>query len=282
MNDPVQQKLDNQRIIWNKYSGGWQKWNDFIKVGMTPLTKKFIEILDLNGDENVLDIASGPGEPGLSISKKLKDGKVTAIDISKNMVEIANKTAAENGIFNFHSQEAVASKIPFGDNSFDDIVCRFGIMFFPDLEKSIEEIVRVLKPRGRFLTAVWAAPEYNPFLAVMGKTIMEKLQLPKPPHDAPGVFRCATPGFTASLLSKSGLADVKELEVDGIMEYDSPEHYWQTSIDLAGPIIEPLKAAAKSDFEEIKSTVFTKAKNFDQNGKLRFPWKAYIATGRKK
>jgi ubiquinone/menaquinone biosynthesis C-methylase UbiE len=86
---------------------------------------------------------------------------MTATDLNAPMLEIARaKFKAEERVT---FQPADATALPFGDGSFDAVVCQFGIMFFPDKPKSFGEVHRVLKPGGRIFFSVWDAHRYNPF-----------------------------------------------------------------------------------------------------------------------
>jgi ubiquinone/menaquinone biosynthesis C-methylase UbiE len=60
-------------------------------------------------------------------------------------------------------EPADATQLPYGASIFDSVVCQFGIMFFPDKKASYEEVLRVLKPGGRYVFNVWGAWEHNPF-----------------------------------------------------------------------------------------------------------------------
>ena len=249
---------------------------------MRPVGDRLIEILQLKGNEHVLDVASGTGEPGLTLSTLLPDGRVTGSDLSENMVEIANEHAKHQGISNYKSQACDASNMPFENNYFDHIVCRFGIMFFPDMESSIREMARVMKPGGRLAIAVWAGPELNPFITLMAMTVMEKLKLSKPPADAPGIFRCAQPGLTNQLIIHAGLDNTSESNISGEAIFDSTNQYWDVFSDVAGPIMQALDSAPQDVVEDVKETVISKAKNFVRDGKMYANWEAIIATGTKK
>lgn len=282
MNQQQQSQLDQQRKTWNHYSGGWKKWNDFLTDIMMPVGEILIGSLELKGNEHLLDVASGTGEPGLTACKLLPRGKVTSVDFSEKMVAIANENGRKRGISNYQSQVAEVSNMPFDDNLFDDIICRFGMMFFPDIRSSIHEMMRVLKRGGKSAVAVWAAPEQNSFLTLLGATVSEKLGVPKPPPDIPGIFRFAKPGSLSGLFSEAGFVNVTESNINGEIGYDSFEHFWELSSDVAGPIMELMKNEPPDVIVDIKRAVFDKAKNLiREDGKIYLAWDAIIITGRK-
>lgn len=120
-----------------------------------------IRLLDLKGKNLVLDIASGTGEPGLTIATLIPDGKVIITDLSAGMLEIAEENARRRGIHNVETKACDVCELPFADNSFDAVSCRFGFMFFPDMLLAAKEIFRVLKPGGRIVATVWNGSEKN-------------------------------------------------------------------------------------------------------------------------
>lgn len=282
MDQLQQEQLEQQKNTWNKYATGWRKWNEILMTTMRPIGDSLINSLKLNGNEHVLDVASGTGEPGLTLSSLLPDGRVTGSDLSENMVEIANEHARERSITNYQSQQCDATKMPFEDNSFDHVISRFGIMFFSDIEAGLREMIRVLKPGGKLSIAVWGPPELNSFITMMAITVAERLNLPKPSPDKPGIFRCAQPGLTSQLLNKVGLAEVMEYSVNGEASFDSPEIYWDFSSDVAGPIMEALNSEPQDIIDEIRQAVIKKAENTVRDGKVYTDWEANIATGIKK
>jgi ubiquinone/menaquinone biosynthesis C-methylase UbiE len=280
MNEQEEQ-LAKQKHIWNEYSAGWQRWDELLMRMMQPVADRLADSLNLSGNEHVLDVASGTGEPGLTLASLLPQGQVTGSDLSENMVEIANEHAQIRGITNYHSQQADATNLPFADNSFDRVICRFGIMFFPNIGAGLREMTRVLKPGGRLSVAVWAAPNLNSFLTLIGATIVERLNLPKPPPDVPGIFRCAQPGMTSQLLTSTGLSAVTEYNVVGEATYESPENYWEISADVAGPIMEALNNEPQEVIDEVKREVCRKAEKLLRNNEVVASWEAIIATGSK-
>ncbi|MCB0689483.1 MAG: class I SAM-dependent methyltransferase, partial [Saprospiraceae bacterium] len=190
---------DTQRDSWNKFSPGWKKWDLFTMDFLESQGKEIIKALQLDPHDQVLDIASGTGEPGLTIAGILTGGTVTAVDLSEGMLRIAQEKAEYQGLQNFNTLVADACELPFADHSFDAISCRLGFMFFPDMLVAAKEMLRVLKPGGRLATTVWGEPAKNVWITAIMGAIKRNIDLPTPPPDAPGMFRCAQPGALSTL-----------------------------------------------------------------------------------
>ena len=148
-----------QRASWNKFSAGWKKWDKLTMEMLRPPGDAIMDHLGAAGTSVVLDIAAGTGEPGLSIARHLHGGKVIITDLAEHMLEVAKEKAAAEGITNVEFREADAHALPFADNAFDEVSCRMGFMFFPDMQQAANEMTRVLKPGGRIATSVWAGPK---------------------------------------------------------------------------------------------------------------------------
>lgn len=148
-----------QKESWNKFSAGWKKWDELTMSFLRPMGQKIIEFIKPEGSQTILDIASGTGEPALSIATMLTSGKITMVDISDEMLSIAKENAAARNIANTETIVSDVSNLPFDDNTFDSISCRFGFMFFPDMQMAANEMNRVLKPSGKIAVSVWNIPE---------------------------------------------------------------------------------------------------------------------------
>ena len=152
---------NSQRESWNKFSTGWKKWDQLTMDFLRPVGKGILESIPFKDHFHVLDIASGTGEPGLTAASIVKNGKVIGTDLSEEMVAIAAENAKAKGLTNFDTKVCSADDLPFDNESFDAVICRNGVMFFPDLQKAASEILRVLKPGGYFSAAFFIAPEKN-------------------------------------------------------------------------------------------------------------------------
>src|SRR5271170_5338486 len=149
MEQPLVEIRKKQKESWNRFSPGWKKWDDFTKEFLRPMGDEIIRLIHPGGNDQVLDIAAGTGEPGLTIASMLDGGVVVITDLAEHMLDTAREKAEKEGVRNVEFRACDACELPFDDNTFDAISCRMGFMFFPDMELAMKEMVRVLKPGGR-------------------------------------------------------------------------------------------------------------------------------------
>src|SRR3954465_9308292 len=179
-----------------------------------PVGAAIIDRLDIAEDQQHLDIASGTGEPGLSIARLAPKGRVVLTDLSAEMLGVAARRARAQGITNIETQVCSADDLPFDDATFDSVSVRFGYMFFPAVAQAPAEFARVLKPGGRLCSSVWIKPDENPWTAIAMQAIATEAVVAPPDPDGPNMFRCAAPGYVSALYDGAGLCGVAEWDVD--------------------------------------------------------------------
>jgi len=260
MNPQQLEIRDQQKAAWDKFSPGWKKWDELTMEFLKPMGNEIISALRPSGDAHILDIASGTGEPGLTIASMLAEGKVTLTDLSDDMLKIASENAAKRNIKNIETLACDVCELPFPDNSFDGISCRFGFMFFPDMQLAANEMYRVLKPGSRFATSVWNGPEKNFWVTATMSTINENVEMPTPPPGSPGMFRCAKPGLMRDIFENAGFKNVIEKEVTTKLDSGSFDTYWSMMTEVAAPVVAGLGKADETTREKIRNEVHGKIK----------------------
>ena len=83
MEQQLEQIRQQQKESWNKFSGGWKKWDGLVMDFLKPMGDEIIRLLDPHKNDIILDIASGTGEPGLTIASWLHGGKVMLLTFQK-------------------------------------------------------------------------------------------------------------------------------------------------------------------------------------------------------
>jgi ubiquinone/menaquinone biosynthesis C-methylase UbiE len=130
------------------------------------------DLLNLNGDENILDIAAGTGLASTLLASHLPDGKVTGIDLSEGMLEKARARANALELTNVKFQQMDMTRMDLPQKHYDIINASFGIFFVEDMQQLVEDVYTRLKLGGRFLTTHFAKGSMAP----MQDLIMKRLQ----------------------------------------------------------------------------------------------------------
>ncbi len=281
MNQQLEQISRQQKESWNNFSSGWKKWDELFMDFLKPMGDEIINLLDPKDTDVILDVASGTGEPGLTIANKLKFGKVVVTDLAEDMLEIAKENAERRGIRNIEIFPCDVSEMPFAENTFDAISCRFGFMFFPDMLLAAKEMARVLKPGGRIATSVWNVPEKNFWITAILGTINKNMELPPPPPGAPGMFRCSNKDLIPDLFHQAGLKNISVKEVAGKMNCRTADVYWNSMTEVAAPVVAALSKADDSMKTKIKNEVFQKVTEKYPDGNVMIDSSALVIFGEK-
>jgi ubiquinone/menaquinone biosynthesis C-methylase UbiE len=281
MSSQLEEIRDKQRQTWDKFSAGWKKWDELVLNWLAPVGQELIRSAALRDNANVLDVAAGTGEPGLTAAALVPKGMVTVTDLSERMLEVAAENAARRGIRNFQTKQCDAGALPFADDSFDAVLCRFGFMFFPDVDLSVKEFARVTRSGGRVCTAVWDAPDKNSWATTIMGTISKHVDMPTSPPGSPGLFRCAAPGYMETALRKGGLKDIAVKHVVGELRFKSAEEYWSFMTEIAAPVVAGLTRSDEPTRKKIEATVLDLARKTSPDGKPCLTWSASTITGSK-
>jgi ubiquinone/menaquinone biosynthesis C-methylase UbiE len=281
MEQHLEEIRNQQKQSWNKFSGGWKKWDDLVMDFFKPMGDEIIRLLNPKNNDFILDIASGTGEPGLTIAEKLPDGKVVITDLAEDMLKIAQENTVLKGLKNVETVACDVCELPFQDNTFDAISCRFGFMFFPDMQLAANEMVRVLKPGGKIATAVWNIPEKNFWITATMGTINKNLELQPPPAGSPGIFRCAEDGFISNIFLQAGLRNVSQVEVTGKLNCKTVDAYWGMLTEVAAPIVAALDSASDEMKEKIKTETYAKVNQKFPNGNVVIDSSTWVIYGEK-
>ncbi len=186
------------------------KWKTKSAAMGKAVTAALVDYAQPRAGMRVLDLASGTGEPAISIAMRLgSQGEVTALDQSADLLEIARGRAQERGLDKFFTQQGDAQHLPFEDGSFDLATCRFGVMFFPDAVAAMRELHRVLKKEARACFVAWGPFEQPYWQSTMG-VVHRHVGGALLPEGGADPFRFAQPGSLSAVLRSGGFRAVQE------------------------------------------------------------------------
>lgn len=156
--DEVQHKADIQNVFNTVATGyGLGSCHFFHLCGQT-----MAELHNLNGDEQVLDLACGTGAAAIPLAKNLPRGRLTAVDFSEGMLAQAKRRAQQEGLQNIDFFLQDMTDLAFDDQSFDRINCSFGIFFVEDMANLLQHISTKLKPGGKILISGFCGDSFMP------------------------------------------------------------------------------------------------------------------------
>jgi ubiquinone/menaquinone biosynthesis C-methylase UbiE len=277
---PVPDPKEVIRQEWLEAAPFWQKWFDKLSFQSRGATGLVLQGAQLCPGLHILDLASGSGEPALALAKAVGlDGRVVATDLVPEMLSVAQEHAHAHRLANMEFRAADAEHLPFASASFDRVTSRFGIVFFPDTQKSFSEIRRVLKPTGSISFLVWGSPFENPLFSTMIGPFLKHIKVPTPAPDAPHVFRFADESKLAGALTSAGFHEVSVATHRVSWPWPGPpQEAWQASREIAAPFKKMIAALPPDKTEEVHQEVVEGIRRFYDGRQVNFSASLVSAT----
>jgi SAM-dependent methyltransferase len=163
----------SQPEAWNLVSPGY---TELLLPEFTKYATDVLARVSLKATDRVLDVATGPGTMALLAAPNV--AQVTGIDFAEQMVALAKKHVSERGFTNVALQVGDAQSLPFPDGSFDAAFSMFGLIFFPDRARGLNEIFRVLRPGGTIALTSWVPFAEIPLIQSLFAAIGRHLNTP--------------------------------------------------------------------------------------------------------
>jgi len=275
----------DQAVIdgWSATAPFWEKYRGTIRHMFAPVTQALVEDALIAPGQAVLDVATGPGEPALSIAALVGPvGKVIGIDPVPEMVAAARRATDYSGVTNTQFEVAFPDDLPFPSDTFDAVVCRFGAMFFPSPVAAVRELLRVLKPGGKLALAVWYLAETNPFFYILSRVIERYTDSPPPLPDALDAFRFATPGKLREILVEAGaMAPSERLLQFDIEAPVTVEDFWTLRSEISEKLREKIAKLSTEQLAEVKRESLEALRPYATGRGMSFPAQVLIISGTK-
>lgn len=262
--DEEYKKRSQQRQSWDNVARGWQKWWKSFEKDAQKVNERLVDLAEIKQGDRVIDIATGIGEPAITAAKKVGvEGYVLATDISPQMLAIAKERTVSLGLQNIvEFKEVDAEKIldlqqlqPF--SPFAAVLCRWGLMFFPNLASTLTNIYKILSSGGRIAAAVWSEPAKVPKLYTAIDIVTQKLGISSTTAYAhyPEIlspFSLANINIVNNALVEAGFKDIHTEYLNITFEFLSAEDY----TDFAKQIIAPIHNLLANETENRKEEIW--------------------------
>jgi SAM-dependent methyltransferase len=200
--DPVRYK-QTTREQWQEAAEAWHRWGPFLERWLGPATELLLDLAGVDERSRVLDVAAGAG--GQTLAAARRGARVLATDTSPQILEFAAAEARNAGLANVATQEMDGESLEVEPGSFDAVISRLGLMYFPDKGGSLEQANHALADGGRVGALVFAEPDRNEFFSIPIGIIRRRAELPPPGPGLPGPFSAVNLG---ELLESAGFREV--------------------------------------------------------------------------
>lgn len=264
------------RTTWNTSA---RAYVDLMRA-LEPFRSALLARLNVRPGEKVLDLGTGPGEPAMTLARTVgSTGHVSGVDLSENMIGIAQEVARARGLANVDFLPMDCSALAFPDSVFDAVVCAFGFQIFTDPEKAAREAYRVLRPGGRIGVEVWSTGDKVPFLHAIVGPMLEHAE-PDETGYIPTPYETGGAGEMVAFLQAAGFEEGREERVRHPMRYDTPQDYLDALLK-ATPIGHSLSEEEPSVQEEILRKTRANLEQWRTPSGLSLPAECVIVTARK-
>jgi ubiquinone/menaquinone biosynthesis C-methylase UbiE len=187
--------------------------------------RRTVERLSLVSGMEVLDVCCGIGGSALPAAQQVgPTGKVIAVDLAQNLLKKGIKRAENLLLTNIDFRRGDLETLPFADQSFDAVICVFGIFFVPDLSRTIPGLWRLVRPDGLLAITIWGAKAFEPADAIFWEAVR---------REDPELLKSIKPWNTIvepdplyALLVECGVDEPNVVAEPGSHLLDSPEDWW--------------------------------------------------------
>lgn len=257
---------------------GWEAASDGYDRHIAQLTSQSVRAtLDAAGVAEglrLLDVCTGPGM--LAAAAVDRGAIVTGLDFSSRLLEIAR-----GRVHGAEFRRGDAQALPFEDDSFDAVVCGFGVIHVPYPAKALSEMKRVLKPGGQLAVSVWEAPAPTNGWGVLFGSIKAHGDLGVPLPHGPDIFQFSEPAKLQSALADNGLEDIETQWVEQIWTLND-------SLGMITGILEGAvraRALLEAQTDEARNAIFEAVAGAmesyaDGDGSYSVPMPALVGSGR--
>jgi ubiquinone/menaquinone biosynthesis C-methylase UbiE len=258
-----------------------EKWKAKSAAMGGALTDALVEYSRPLPGMRVVDLASGTGEPGISLAARVApQGSVTAVDQSSDLLAIAAERARNKKLSNFTTQQADAHQLPLADRTFDLATCRFGVMFFSDVERALTELRRVLKPGARACFAAWG-PVEQPYWQTTMKIVHQCVGGAMFPPGSSDPFRFSAADSLSKVLSMAGFHDVEESTQNLPWTWPGDaEEVFEYFCTVSAPFRPMLERVSASQWPAIRAQAKAAIERYRVGDEIRFGADVVLASGK--
>jgi ubiquinone/menaquinone biosynthesis C-methylase UbiE len=278
--DPIKYK-ETTKQQWQAAAEAWHRWGPTLATWLDPVTETMLDMAGVGSGNRVLDVAAGAGEQTLVTARRVgPSGYVLATDISGNILEFAAAEARAADLTN------VETRVMDGENldeleadSFDAVISRVGLIYFPDQQKALTGMRRALKPGGRIAAIVYSTAENNRFFSIPISIIRKRAQLPPPLPGQPGPFSLGSPGVLEAAYQRAGFRNIQTRVIPAPLRLTSASECVRFERESFGALHQMMSGLSEVEREETWREIEQGLGQFESTEGFEGPCELVVAAG---
>lgn len=279
--DPVKYK-NTTRDQWQAAAEAWYRWSSTLNQWLGKATDKLLAMANIAEGQQVLDVAAGAGEQSITVARKVgPTGLVLATDISSNILEFAQQMANQAGLKNIRTEVMDGENLTLPDASFDAVISRVGLIYFPDQQRALTEMLRILKPGGKVAAIVYSTPDKNKFFSVPVSIIRNRAQLPPPLPGQPGPFSLGAEGVIEKVFTQAGMVNVQSALVDSPLRLPSAKECVRFEKESFGALHQMMSGLSEEEKDAVWQEIEQELQQFETPAGFVGPCEMVVAVGEK-
>lgn len=245
------------RADWAQRADAWNRWSAHLAKVSARFNAPLLDAAGAAPGTDLLDLASGTGEPSLTAARPEGAGVVVATDLVPSMLAGCRRRAREEGLDRLLPAVCDMQLLPFADASFGAVTSRFGIMFVPEPGRAAAEALRVLRPGGRAAFMAWGPEEDTTMFRIL-RGVMRQTDAFRDAPELAFPFRFGAPGALRSLLAGAGFTDAEEGEFRFETRIETRERFWEPHLEMSlGRHLGKMAEADRNAFDEAVERAFS-------------------------
>ena len=281
--DPIRYK-ETTREQWQSAAEPWYRWGPAVEGWLGLATETMLDMAKVGPGSRVLDVAAGAGGQTLAAARRVgPTGYVLATDISPNILEFAFEAAEKEGL-----ADVVQTRVMDGEEleeleegSFDAVISRVGLIYFPDQQKALTGMRRALKPGGRIASVVYSTAENNKFFSIPVSIIRRRAQLPPPLPGQPGPFSLGGDGVLEEAYRRAGLREVQTRTVPSPLRLSSAAECVRFERESFGALHQMMSGLSQPEREAVWEEIEGELRQFEGPNGFEGPCEMLVGAGAK-
>lgn len=279
--DPAAYK-ETTRRQWQEAADAWHRWGPQLEAWLGEATDLMLDLAEISNGARVLDIAAGAGGQTLRAARRVgPTGAVLATDISANILDFAAQEARAAGLSNVATRVMDGENLDIGDASFDAVISRVGLIYFPNQQRALRESRRVLREGGHIAAIVYSTPQKNGFFSIPVSIIRRIAGLPAPAPGLPGPFSLGAPGVLEDAYAAAGFKAITVRAVDAPVRFSSAAECVRFERESFGALHAMLANVPQADRDRAWAEIESELRQFEGSNGFVGPCELLVGAARK-